>query len=324
MHNYHQSLSHFKSIVSKHKNHGVMDCDLPFLLENNKNDIGILMLHGSEATPCNTHVLGEMMHKKGYTVMGGLLHGHGVNSDCLHSGNVSWKDCYNSALEYLYVLKDMVSKVYVLGSSFGGALAYLMGVEHHSAIDGIIAVSAPTHSDFNPPHNYHWMRQVHGSIKAVEHNIHHLDIPVLIMHGVDDKVVKVGQAFYAFNKVRTEQKKLLVYNKIGHSLGFGFNTTEVANDIENFIESYKELVPVRFNFVDNNVNFVSVAGEFNNWNARANQMYRVDQNTWRTDIFLSPGNYQYKIVINEHDWILDPQAETIATPKGQYNSLVRV
>jgi pimeloyl-ACP methyl ester carboxylesterase len=218
----------------------------------------------------------------------------------------------------------MVDKVYILGSSFGGALAYIMGVEHNDLIDGIIAVSAPSHSDFHPPEHRHWLKQIHGSIKAVEHNIHHLNIPVLIMHGADDKVVKTAQAFYAFNKVQTEQKKLLIYNKIGHSLGFGFNTEEVADDIDNFIRNYSELVQVRFEYKNINAEYVSIAGEFNNWNSKADYFKKVDNETWVADLYLSTGNYQYKLVINGNNWILDPQSETVPTPKGEYNSIVRV
>lgn len=324
MNSYTQSLSNFETLKSKHQNNGVLESDLPFLFENQNNDIGILMLHGSEATPCNTNILGNLMYKKGYTVLGGLLEGHGLNSNILHNGKVSWRDCYNSAVEYLSILKDMVDKVYILGSSFGGALAYLMGIEYHNDISGVIAVSAPTYSDFTPPNHLHWLKQIHGSIKAVEHNIHHLNTPTLIMHGVDDKVVKVNQAFYAFNNVKTEQKKLLVYNKIGHSLGFGFNTEEVSNDIDNFIRSYSEQIHIRFEYYSHNANYVSVAGEFNNWNAKSNPMFKVNNNTWILDLYLSSGNYQYKLVVDEHNWILDPNAPTIATPKGQYNSLISI
>ncbi len=324
MNTYSQAVFQFNSIKSKYQNNGVLETDLPFLLENQQNKIGILMLHGSEATPCNNYELAQKMSEKGYTVIGGLLQGHGVNPESLHNGQVSWHDCYRSAVDYLNILKKMTQKVYVLGSSFGGALAYIMGIEYKNEISGIIAVSAPTHSDFTPHHNYHWMKQVHGSIKAVEHNIHNLDIPVLIMHGIDDKVVKVNQAFYAFDKVNTEQKKLMIYNKIGHSLGFGFNTQEVANDIDNFINMYQPLRSIRFEYKDQYAQSISIAGEFNNWSAKENIMYKIDNDTWQVDLFLAPGNYQYKIVINGNNWVLDQNAKIVYAPKGEKNSLIKV
>ncbi|MBC7472672.1 MAG: alpha/beta hydrolase [Candidatus Sericytochromatia bacterium] len=323
MHNYEQSLYQFKALRDKQIHNHVLETDLSFLFEDKKNKIGILLLHGSEATPCNTINLGKMLFEKGYTSLGCLLTGHGVNPDNLHSGNVSWHDCYNSAKESLYILSGLVDKIYILGSSFGGALAYLLGIEFAKQISGVIAVSAPTHSNFTPPHNYHWMKQVHGSIKAVEHNVHNLDVPTLILHGVDDKVVKVEQAFYAYNQIKNEQKKLLIYNKIGHSIGFGFNTEEVVNDIDNFIKSYKKPVSVRFELQNTNADSVSVAGEFNNWNSQANYLYHID-GKWLVDIALAPGQYQYKFVINNIHWILDPNREKSFAPKGEMNSLIVV
>ena len=250
------------------------------------------------------------------------MYGHGLNSDVLYQESVTWKDCYRSAIESFNILRGMTDKVYIMGSSFGGTLAYLMGIELENNATGVIAVSSPTHSKYNPP-NHHWANQVHLSMKAVEHNVHNLNIPVLIMHGVDDKVVKVKHALFAFDKVRTEQKKMIIYNQIGHSLGFGFNTNEVANDLNNFIISNREPVPVRFELDYHDAGKVSLTGEFNNWDANSLPMFN-DQGRWKIDVLLAPGDYQYKFVIDNSRWILDPSGEKIYTPKGQLNSIVRV
>jgi esterase/lipase len=323
MHNYEQSIYQFKALKEKHQHHEVIETDLPFLFENRKNETGILLLHGSEATPCNTIELGKVLFEKGYTTLGVLLHGHGTGKDDLYQGRVSWKECYSSAIESFRILQGLVKNIYILGSSFGGSLAYLMGIELDNEVDGIIALSAPSFSNYTPTGQNQWAKQVHATIKAVEHNIHNLNIPVLIMHGVDDKFVKVKQAFYAFEKVRTEQKKLLVYNQIGHSLGFGFNTDEVALDIDVFIKSYKEPVPVRFELLYNDAESVNLVGEFNNWDASSLPMF-FDHDRWLIDILLSPGRYQYKFVLNNSRWILDPMAENISKPLGETNSLVIV
>ena len=65
MHNYEQSLYKFKSLKDRFIKAGVLETDLPFLFENKKNRIGILMIHGSEATPCNTSTLGKQLFEKG-------------------------------------------------------------------------------------------------------------------------------------------------------------------------------------------------------------------------------------------------------------------
>jgi esterase/lipase len=323
MNTYEQSIYKFRSIKNKLIQKGVIESDLPFLFEKKEHDIAILMLHGSESTPCNTYNLGHILYEKGFNTLGVLLDGHGYDVQRLHNGQISWKDCYRSAVECLDILLNMNKKVYVLGSSFGGCLAYILGIEFHNKISGVIAVSAPTFSKHEVNSNFKWVNQVVHSIKAVEHNIHKLDIPTLILHSSDDKTVKFNQAFFAYEKIITSQKKLVLYDGVGHSLGFGSNTYEVANDIENFIKSYTELVSIRFE-LEINANTVSVAGEFNNWDSKKNPMF-FDENKWILDLMLPLGReYQYKFVINGNNWILDPNAEKAYTPLGSLNSFIKI
>lgn len=324
MHNYEQSIHRFKAIRDKFIHNEVLESDLPFLFHKKGNKVGILMLHGSEASPCNTYQLGQMLADKGYTTIGGLLEGHGHDTQRLHSGIVSWRDCYKSAVEYLDILSDMVEEIYVLGSSFGGCIAYLLGIEYSKNVSGVIAVSAPTFSKYEPDNGMPWLKQVIGSIKAVEHNIHHLSIPTLILHGSDDRVVKVNQAFFAYDRINTQHKKMVIYNNIGHSLGFGFNNDEVLNDIDNFIKNYNTLSDVMFvldGFED--AKTVHLAGEFNNWNGKELEMY-PHEGKWLFSLKLRKGQYHYKFVINGSNWILNPNAPEAYTPYGQKNSLVIV
>lgn len=322
MQTYEQGLYQFKSLQNKFINNGVMESDLPFLFEKSENKIGILILHGSESTPCNTYKLGEILASKGYTTLGVLFSGHGFNVERLYQGAISWKDCYQSAIEGLEILSKLVDKIYVIGSSFGGCIAYLMGIQFHKQISGVIAISTPSFSKYQPPSNLKWVKQVFDSIKAVEHNIHNLEVPTLILHSADDKVVKVNQALFAFDKIKTEQKKLIMYQNHGHSLGFGANTPEVAVDIDNFIKDYQDLIPVKFE-LDIDAYSVSVAGEFNNWSADEDMLFYND-GKWTVTMLLRKGDYQYKFIVNSSTWILDPKAETAITPRGKLNSLISV
>jgi glycosidase len=55
------------------------------------------------------------------------------------------------------------------------------------------------------------------------------------------------------------------------------------------------------------VNQVSVAGEFNQWQNSANPMCaNKDSTVWETYIPLAKGQYEYKFVVNDQDWIIDP------------------
>lgn len=73
---------------------------------------------------------------------------------------------------------------------------------------------------------------------------------------------------------------------------------------------------------------VSIAGEFNGWNASANPMYKLNTQygaVWTTSLSLSSVyGKSYKYVINGSTWVADPYSKHIANDGyGGYNSVVR-
>lgn len=301
---------------------GLADTDLPFFTHQPDFRTGLLLLHGSAATPCNHRALGQSLFGWGYTVYAPLLAGHEDLSH-LHSGAVSWTDCYRSAETALNQLLSVVEQVFVIGSSFGGSLAYILGVEQASRIAGVIAISAPAQSSERWLPHEPWPRQVREAIVAADARLQHLRLPTLIMHGSDDPSVKVRHGLYAYEQIPALRKKLVLYDGIGHSLGFGYNTPEVAEDIHQFINSTYPSRHIRFGLPDRGYHSVALAGEFNGWSSQSMPMQRHGE-SWNIDISLLPGAYQYKLVIDGHDWILDPAAESVPTPHGAPNSLIRV
>ena len=83
----------------------------------------------------------------------------------------------------------------------------------------------------------------------------------------------------------------------------------------------------RFTFVfdpgDERYRSVSLRGEMNDWNARANPLNLID-GVWQTDLMLNPGRYQYLIVANGRD-MLDPNNPNIVDNNvGGFNSLLEI
>ncbi|MEW6209557.1 MAG: S8 family serine peptidase, partial [Acidobacteriota bacterium] len=63
---------------------------------------------------------------------------------------------------------------------------------------------------------------------------------------------------------------------------------------------------VLFLFHDHDARAVSIAGDFNRWNASSAPMTREERGVWRAEIELSPGRYLYKFVVDGDSWIDDP------------------
>ncbi|OOC43488.1 isoamylase [Thermosipho sp. 1074] len=65
-------------------------------------------------------------------------------------------------------------------------------------------------------------------------------------------------------------------------------------------------VVIRFEYKD--ADYVTIAGNFNNWNAEETECYEVDDGVWEAVLELSEGDYQYKFVVNGTNWVTDPNA----------------
>lgn len=57
-------------------------------------------------------------------------------------------------------------------------------------------------------------------------------------------------------------------------------------------------VPVSFAYADPSAKSVTVAGEFNHWNASADPLQKDATRIWTATISLKPGKYQYKLVVD--------------------------
>jgi len=60
-----------------------------------------------------------------------------------------------------------------------------------------------------------------------------------------------------------------------------------------------------FEYSSPEVKEVSLAGNFNQWNPKANPMKKDKKGTWKATLFLEPGRYEYRFVA-DGNWENDP------------------
>jgi 1,4-alpha-glucan branching enzyme len=96
------------------------------------------------------------------------------------------------------------------------------------------------------------------------------------------------------------------------------------NQLKNKIGSESPTKRIHFEFTSRTAGSVSIAGTFNEWQPNAIRMIALGQGRWAKDLVLSPGNYEYCLVV-DGQWMPDPQAaETVPNPFGGVNSVCRV
>ena len=87
------------------------------------------------------------------------------------------------------------------------------------------------------------------------------------------------------------------------------------------VHAAEEEIAITFSYTDANAENVGVAGEFSNWNILP--MAKGENGKWTKTLYLKPGNYGYKFVING-DWKLDPNNPARKTVNDIENSAITV
>ncbi len=81
---------------------------------------------------------------------------------------------------------------------------------------------------------------------------------------------------------------------------------------------------VRIEVARPGVKAVCLAGTFNDWRPASTPMIALEEGHWAKELALSPGRYEYLLVVDEQ-WMANPLAQgTAPNPFGGVNSVLNV
>ncbi len=80
---------------------------------------------------------------------------------------------------------------------------------------------------------------------------------------------------------------------------------------------------VRFTYRNSAATSVSIAGDFNRWDSVKNPLLG-NRGLWSITLPLSGGRYEYRVVVNGAEWVLDPAAPSVDDGMGGRNSVIVV
>ena len=129
-----------EKIVKNGKN-GYMAGAEPFFIYPS-TEVGVLLLHGFTSTPAQFMELAEYLAGKGVSVYAPLIAGHGTKPEDLEK--TTSKDWIESCEKALDELSEKVKKVFVLGNSFGGNIAFKLAHDYPERITSGIFTSLST------------------------------------------------------------------------------------------------------------------------------------------------------------------------------------
>ena len=100
----------------------------PFFFEHaQRTKVGVLLIHGFTSTPWEMVDIGQYLYRRGHTVYGVRLAGHGTSAAELK--NTTWQDWVASAGYGLQSLRAVTDRVYAIGFSTGGLVALHLAAE---------------------------------------------------------------------------------------------------------------------------------------------------------------------------------------------------
>lgn len=242
---------------------GILKGAEPFLLPGGRR--GVLLVHGFTGSPAEMVLLGEYLHKKGYTVLGVRLCGHGTTPEDMSATN--WAHWYDSVRDGYHFLKGLCDSVSAVGLSMGGLLSIRLGMEYE--LDRVAALSSPIYvqnrgirllpSFKNSIGRYvpKKRREIRGVdplyavaydrmplasihsllalIRYVAKNLPRLTAPLLVIQSKNDHTVKPSSASYIYRSAGSCHKELFWLEKSGHLVTLDAEKDIVFEKVASFL-----------------------------------------------------------------------------------------
>ena len=236
-----------------------------WFIPNNNSDATIIIAHGYNDTRAGVLGYAQFLNRAGYNVLLFDLRDHGRSGGCWTSdGDVS--NDVIGAINYIKNIKTQKNldpdRIGALGLSIGGTTV-AVAAKKTDDIRAVVTDSAPVGfmdakyvkkilenvsnrtiiPDISPLVNeklISFFRRVKTGIKDDDGktvNIDRIDIPILIIHGDDDIVVPLNDAYEIYDRAKGP-KFLWVVEETGHIRAYSTHKEEYEEKVVKFFDEY--------------------------------------------------------------------------------------
>ncbi|MFN3691432.1 MAG: alpha/beta hydrolase [Fervidobacterium sp.] len=246
-------------------NYKTRKISLPIFLEGSEK--GVLIVHGYTGSPHDMHYMAKELNQAGFTVSVPRLPGHGTCSeDFLTTTSHDW---LRRAFDAYYDLSGICKEIYIVGLSMGGVIALIMAAKLKPK--KLVTLAAATHVHDNrirltpllsifkkkmPRENndkyddpdleylnneywsYNWPKQaahLYKLMKLARKSIPEITSETLVVAARNDNTVPLSAAEFIYNNIKSEKRKLLVFERSGHVLSNDIEKEAVAEAVKKWL-----------------------------------------------------------------------------------------
>jgi carboxylesterase len=223
--------------------------------EMGSGDAAVMLLHGIAGSPAQLREMAGKLADAGYHIYGVVLPGHGTDPEELYG--ITWQKWYAHVLAEYQRIREKHGSVSIVGFSLGAALGMRLAMEHQ--VDKLVCMSIPSDKlfhDFLPAHHllkvasvfsstartfpkrlpdspdgpeYMIYRKIpldalHTLVDLAHDNISRLSevrTPTLVIHSAKDVASKPRGAQDLYNRLGTQQKRIVWLTKAPHGVMHG-------------------------------------------------------------------------------------------------------
>ena len=241
-----------------------------FFLEG--GPVGVLLIHGFTGSPPEMRLVGDYLYRRGFTVSGPLLPGHGTSVEDMNRRR--WTEWTDHVEQALADLQARCETVFVGGLSMGSLLALYLAA-HHPELAGVIAYSpavvvanrliyltpvlkylTPTRpqsgeSDLTDPEaDLHlWSyeenpvfaaHELLKLIRRVRRLLPQVTCPLLVIYSTLDTAIHPTSARFTHERAGSIDKELVTLHNSGHCITVDSEWEFVAEKTHWFIQTHLE------------------------------------------------------------------------------------
>lgn len=228
---------------------GVPEADRAYLFEREDSRTGVLLVHGTKATPAILRPLGEALFEAGHNVYGMRLPNVGLEVPAALPS--PWQSYRQEVAQRYQLFSECVKQVYVVGHGFGATLALMQ--DYKPRPEGLVLLAPAIHARVSRTQRIlmalgldrlrflrkrmTWRSDVFDGMDAARKNKSWSRLPAYVAAAEDDERVDPRSIGFLKSRLTHYHTRIETFQQGGHRFHLGQAQSQVHKAVVEFLAS---------------------------------------------------------------------------------------